>query len=266
MNSSVRPPAVAAMFYPGDADTLKDMVNQQVAAGQGFHSAATKALIAPHAGYVYSGGVAGSAYQSIKDQAEQIQRVVLLGPAHRLAFRGVAAPSHAYFATPIGHVEVDHEVLQPLIDKYKFLGVLDQAHQQEHGLEVHLPFLQMVLNDFKVVPLVVGQASPDDVAAVLDELWGGEETLVVISSDLSHYHDYATAKKMDAVTAACIESYNYEDLAHDGACGFYPVRGLMKVASERNLSIHRLDMCNSGDTAGDKNRVVGYGAWALVED
>lgn len=264
MNASIRPPAVASMFYPGDSDALKNEVNQYINDGKGMPELRAKAIIAPHAGYVYSGGVAGSAYQTIQSLASEIRRVVLLGPAHRVALQGIAAPSNDFFATPLGNVAIDQAAIAQLVNKFNFVQIIDEAHRQEHALEVQLPFLQELLDNFTVVPLVVGQTPPEDVAAVLNDLWGGDETLIVISSDLSHYQPYENAQQMDLATAACIEEFDYQNLPHEGACGYFPVCGLLKVARERNLAMHRLDMCNSGDTAGDKKSVVGYGAWALV--
>jgi MEMO1 family protein len=262
--ASIRATAVAGLFYPNHPVELRRMV-------QGFLSPAPpslpitrKAIIAPHAGYVYSGPIAGSAYAALSGLAGQINRVLLLGPSHTLAFRGLAAPDADFFATPLGDLPVDRTALSTL-SALPQVQTLNLAHTREHGLEVHLPFLQVVLGSFKLVPLVVGEGRPAEVAEVLQQLWGGPETLIVISSDLSHYQDYATAQQLDATTAQAIEGLKPEAIDRDGACGRLPIQGLLLAARKRHLVVHRLDLRNSGDTAGPKDRVVGYGAWLLGE-
>jgi AmmeMemoRadiSam system protein B len=224
--------------------------------------AAPKALIVPHAGYIYSGPVAASAYARLRDAGSQIRRVVLLGPAHRLAFPGLALSSASAFATPLGAVELDPQA-QESLRKFPTVQVLDPAHAQEHSLEVQLPFLQEVLDDFHLVPILVGRATSEEVSAVLELLWGGDETLLLISSDLSHYHDYATAQQLDAATSRAIEELRPEALDFEDACGCLPVCGLLQSARQRGMAVETLDVRNSGDTAGDRNRVVGYGSYAF---
>jgi AmmeMemoRadiSam system protein B len=258
---SVRQPAVAGMFYPDDPRELRGLVSQYLAAAE-TAGGVPKAIIAPHAGYIYSGPVAASAYALLKAARGAISRVVLLGPAHRLAFSGLALPSSDFFATPLGDVPIDREAVAALKNLPQ-VQVLDAAHAREHSLEVHLPFLQEALGEFRLVPLVAGDASAAQVGEVLERLWGGPETLIVISSDLSHYHDYQTARRMDAVTSRAIESLRFEDLDFDAACGRVPVSGLLYVARQRGLSIRTLDLRNSGDTAGPRDQVVGYGAYAI---
>jgi AmmeMemoRadiSam system protein B len=262
--ASIRQPAVAGLFYPDDPRALHEVVQAYLASAlPADDPAAPKALIAPHAGYIYSGPVAATAYAALGRARDHIKRVVLLGPAHRHAFRGLAAPSVEYFATPLGTIAIDHAALGTLAGMAQFV-TLDAAHAGEHSLEVHLPFLQEVLGTFTLVPLVVGQAGSEEVAAVLEKLWGGPETLIVISTDLSHYRDYAGARSIDRTTCAAIESLRYEEIGHESACGRAPLSGLLLLARRRGMGITTLDLRNSGDTAGGRDRVVGYGSWALA--
>ncbi len=225
-------------------------------------SAHPRAIIVPHAGYVYSGPVAASAYASLAGEHDHIHRVVLLGPAHRVPLHGLAASSADAFRTPLGDVPLDHEAIARLIHLPQ-VTAYDEAHQLEHSLEVQLPFLQEVLDDFVLVPLVVGEASADEVAEVLEQFWDDPGTLYVISSDLSHYHDYDTARMRDERTTRAIEHLRPEDIRYDDACGRNPVNGLLLLARRHGLRPHTLDLRNSGDTAGPRDQVVGYGAWAF---
>jgi len=261
---TTRTPAVAGMFYPADAQELHSMVAQylQDAAKSASKSDPPKAIIAPHAGYIYSGPVAASAYARLKPVHDKIHRVILLGPSHRIPLFGLAISSVDQFMTPLGSVSLDRDAIKQIADMPQ-VRVLDEAHSMEHSLEVHIPFLQEVLDDFKLVPLVVGDARPDEVAEVLERLWGGPETLIVISSDLSHYHDYATARQMDRDTSNAIEKLALENIHSEDACGCRPLSGLLFLARKLGLKAETIDLRNSGDTAGDKNRVVGYGAYVL---
>lgn len=260
----VRPPAVAGFFYPSSARELSHAVDGYLAAaGSADRQALPKAIIVPHAGYVYSAPVAAPAYAALRQVADRIRRVVLLGPAHRVAVRGLAAPRAAAFRTPLGDVPIDLSAIEAIAGLPQ-VERRDDAHRDEHCLEVQLPFMQRLLSDFTLVPLVVGGATPDEIAEVLERLWGGPETLIVISSDLSHYHDYATAQRMDARAAAAIESFDLAALDEDQACGRLPILGLLTAARRRGLLVQRLDLRNSGDTAGPRDRVVGYGSWALT--
>ncbi len=267
---SVREAAVAGQFYPGSAAELEATVRQFLDGAGGADSEKTagapvpKAIIAPHAGYVYSGAVAASAYARLEPAASVIKRVVLLGPCHRVAVKGLALSGADAFATPLGNVPVDKEAAAMILDLPP-VEVFDATHAQEHSLEVHLPFLQIVLDDFAVVPLVVGEAPPEQVAEVLDALWGGPETLIVVSSDLSHYLDYDSARKIDSETCRAIETLDAKAISRDGACGRFPVGGLLEIAKRRGLTVTTLDLRNSGDTAGPKDRVVGYGSWMFQE-
>ncbi len=260
--TSVRKPAVAGVFYPNDARALKAHLESLLAQAPDVPGPAPKAIIAPHAGYIYSGPVAASAYARVKSARGRIRRVILLGPAHRVGFRGLARSSALYFETPLGRVPVDTEAMA-MIAELPQVVLLDAAHAHEHSLEVHLPFLQTLFDDFRLVPLVVGEASPTEVGEVLERLWGGEETLIVISSDLSHYHDYAIAQGRDRATSQAIEQLRYEDIDYEDACGRMPVSGLLHVARRRGLTAHTIDLRNSGDTAGPRDRVVGYGAYVF---
>ena len=258
----VRPPAVAGSFYPVDRAELEEMVRGFLSQVQASAGPVPKAVIAPHAGYVYSGPVAASAYARLAAARGSVSRVVLLGPSHRVALRGLAVPDAAAFATPLGRIELDAPAIAR-VTALREVRVLHAAHEFEHSLEVHLPFLQVVLGSFCLVPLVAGDASAGDVARVLDAVWGGDETLIVVSSDLSHYHDYATARRLDAATTRAIEQLEPEAIDFDDACGRVPIRGLLEAVRARGLSPETLDVRSSGDTAGPRESVVGYGAWAF---
>ena len=256
-----RQPAVAGSFYPANPAQLHLMLDQYLSDAASAEKV-PKAIIAPHAGYIYSGPIAASAYARLKKAHDRITRVVLIGPSHRVAFRGLAVSRAETFTTALGLVLVDQEAVQKIV-KLPFVVYFEQAHTYEHSLEVHLPFLQEMLDNFEIVPIVAGDASPEQVSQVLDALWGGEETLIVISSDLSHYHNYATARQMDKSTSRTIEKLEYEQLDFESACGRVPVSGLLKLARKKSLSIKTIDLRNSGDTAGDKSSVVGYGAYVI---
>ena len=261
--SSARPAAVAGLFYPNEREALSRTVSQLLSGAQGPSPAVPKALIAPHAGYVYSGPIAASAYALLAPARDTIKRVVLLGPTHRVAVRGLALPAAAHFATPLGSVEIDREAIERLRALPQVV-VSDDAHALEHSLEVHVPFLQTVLSDFKLVPLAVGYAEPAEVAAVLEALWGGPETLIVVSSDLSHYLTYQRAQSTDRKTCEAILALR-TDIDHEQACGATPVSGLALAAQRKGLRPELIDLRNSGDTAGDKSRVVGYASFAFYE-
>jgi len=259
-----RPAAVAGTFYPGDRDVLATTVDALLDAAPAWRGATPKALVVPHAGYVYSGPIAATGYATLRAARGQASRVVLLGPAHNVAVRGLAAPSVDAFSTPLGDLPIDVEARSAALE---LPGVLvdDAAHAREHSLEVHLPFLQRVLGEqVLIVPFVVGQANPETVASVLDLLWGGDETVVVVSSDLSHYLDHTSATARDRHTADAIVTGTVDALRADDACGAYPVRGLLVAATRHGLHTTVLDVRNSGDTAGPRDRVVGYGAFALT--
>jgi len=263
MQQERRAPAVAGTFYPADPQVLERTVRDHLA-GAWRSGGRPKAIIAPHAGYVYSGPVAATAYATLEACDPPVERVVLLGPSHRRFVEGLAAPSVAFFTTPLGDVAIDREAIEGILALPQ-VQVLDEAHVLEHSLEVHLPFLQVVLGDFSLVPFSVGRASPQEVAEVLDRLWGGPETLVVISSDLSHYLDYERARRLDGDTTRAIEALDPEGLHEEGACGRVPIRGLLHTARRRGLRCRTVDVRNSGDTRGGRDRVVGYGSYLFGE-
>lgn len=258
---TVRSPAVAGTFYPADARELHTMVSAYLDAAEASGHP-PKAIIAPHAGYVYSGPVAATAYAHLANARNTIKRVVLLGPAHRVDFDGLAVSGADAFATPLGTIPVDKPAIAKILALPQ-VQVLDEAHALEHSLEVHLPFLQEVLDDFTLVPLAVGEATPEETGEVLETLWGGPETLIVISSDLSHYHDYETAKQLDRATSHAIETLRPQDIHYEHACGRNPVNGLLYAARKHGLRARTVDLRNSGDTAGPRDQVVGYGAYVF---
>jgi hypothetical protein len=259
--SGVREPAVAGLFYPAASDELRTTIERYLDAAQSTGSA-PKALIAPHAGYVYSGPVAAAAYASLAEAREEVRRIVLLGPAHRMALAGMAISSATAFSTPLGAVPVDAEAFE-IAKRVPNVRVFDPPFEDEHSLEVQLPFLQVVLEDFQVLPVLVGQTPPESVAALIDALWGGDETRIIVSSDLSHYHGYEQAKQLDQHTAELVETLQLEELTSEHACGCHPLRGLLEVARARGLLVHAVDLRNSGDTAGPRSRVVGYGSFLV---
>ncbi len=262
---AIRPAAVAGSFYPAAAAELERQIAGLLgSAGTAAADPVPKALIAPHAGYIYSGPIAAAAYARLAPARGRITRVVVLGPSHFVGFRGLAAGSAETWHTPLGTVPIDRSVVERLIEA-KLVDVLDAAHAREHSLEVQIPFLQAALGEFSLVPIVAGDAAPEAVSALLDAVWGGPETLIVISTDLSHYLDYRTSQETDRLTADAIERLDRDALGPDAACGRVPLRGLLSAAKRRRMSIARLDLRNSGDTAGPRDRVVGYGSWALFE-
>ena len=265
MQPEVRPAAVAGMFYPGAATVLAAAVRAYLSESGSAESPAAlpKALIVPHAGYVYSGPVAACAYRLLGASRTTIRRVVLLGPVHRVPIRGLGLPAADAFATPLGLVRVDREAVA-IARELPQVRVSAPAHAHEHSIEVQLPFLQSVLDDFAIVPFAVGDASGEEVAEVIDRLWGGPETLFVVSSDLSHYHAYDQARALDRATATAILALD-ASLDHEQACGATPINGFALCARRHGLFAQLLDLRNSGDTAGDKLRVVGYSAFAFTE-
>jgi len=263
MNVNVREPAVAGLFYPADPGELRAMI-------AGFlrdvpvRDSPPKALVVPHGGYLYSGAVAARAYAQLAPLRYSVKRVVLLGPSHRIALRGLAVTSAEIFTTPLGAVPVDREAVGELLTLPQ-VGYQDAAHELEHSLEVHLPFLQTLLTRFSLIPLVVGEASPEIVAEVLDRLWGGGETLVVISTDLSHYQDHISARLQDRNTSTAIKDLDFRQIREHDACGRNPLNGLLYLARAKGLTATCLDLATSGDTAGPRDRVVGFGAYTLSE-
>ena len=263
LQSEVRRPAVAGGFYPSGARELKRTV-------EALLSQATKrrelsglcGLVTPHAGYVYSGPIAGKAFSLLAHSNDGPNRILLIGPPHYVPLRGIVAPSCSAFATPLGDVAVDVGAVESLRDA-GLVTLDDTPHAPEHALEVELPFLQRVLEDFTIVPLLVGAASPEQVARVIETVLG-KRTLLVVSTDLSHFLDYPTAERRDLATAGTIERLDYTTLGPNDACGFSALNGALCAASRCSWTVTRLDLRNSGDTSGEKRRVVGYGAWAFT--
>ncbi|HEX4982009.1 MAG TPA: AmmeMemoRadiSam system protein B [Ilumatobacteraceae bacterium] len=262
----VRPAAVAGTFYPNAPTSLRQALQHSFDAAAPLPSGEArvpKALVVPHAGYQYSGPIAASAYARLGEARHAVRRVVLAGPSHRVYLRGLGLSSADAFDTPLGLVRVDTELRDEVVG-LPGVHINDAAHAYEHSLEVQLPFLQTVLDNFTFLPLSVGDATTDEVAAVLEACWGGPETLVVVSTDLSHYLPYAEARGVDACTAAAIVGSLSRRISDTAACGARALRGLLRVATERNLTVEQLDLRNSGDTAGGHDKVVGYGAFAVA--
>lgn len=261
---TVRQPAVAGTFYPADPQQLEGEVLAYLAGAETPSGSVPKAIIAPHAGYVYSGPIAANAYARLAPARGRIRRVVLIGPSHRVPFRGMAVTTAQAYATPLGEIPIDRDAVAALL-RVPGVAALDAAHGPEHSLEVHLPFLQKLLGSFALVPIVAGDADPDTVADALEAVWGGDETAIVVSSDLSHYLDYDSARRIDDRTRRAIEALDTAGIGFDQACGRVPIGGLLTVARRRGLAVETVDLRNSGDTAGPRGGVVGYGAWAFVE-
>ena len=257
---SVRQPAVAGTFYPANKTALKDAITHLLADASD-HNLQSRILVVPHAGYIYSGEIAASAYKLLEQYPHKIERVVLLGPSHRTPFYGLALPDSKVFHTPLGSIDIDSETAEELLSLSQ-VQVLEAAHELEHSLEVQLPFLQMCLTDFKLLPLVVGDADTMAVSEVLEAIWGGPETLIIISTDLSHFHTYQDAQAIDNNTVNSIMNME-NSLTGEQACGCRPLNGLLALAKEKGMTVETLDVRNSGDTAGTHDSVVGYGAFAL---
>jgi len=264
--STLRQAVVAGRFYPDDPSLLQASVVRYLAAGRRKHvpiGSRPKAIIVPHAGYEFSGPIAGTAYAQLQTIADSVQRVVLLGPAHHVGFSGLAVSTASYFETPLGEIPIDTECVGRLLELPQVV-LFDEAHAAEHSLEVQLPFLQVTLRrDFLLAPLVVGRAGAAEVAEALEAVWDGSETLLVISSDLSHYHDYATARVVDQETSRFIETLQPDKLCGQRACGYAGIRGLLEQVKRRGLQMTTLDVRNSGDTSGSRDQVVGYGAYVV---
>lgn len=257
----IKYPAVAGMFYPGEPDSLRQTVDDFMQHASATMQTRPQALVAPHAGYRYSGPIAASAYATLLPWADRIRRVAVLAPSHRVPLRGIALSTADAFATPLGQIAVDASAVA-LLSGMPGVIVLDAAFAEEHALEVQLPFLQRVLDDFTLVPLIVGQADADDVTRVIEAL-RDDDTLIVVSSDLSHYHTYADCQARDRTTSAAIEELRDDAIGPHDACGAFPLRGLLQTARAHGWHGETLDLRNSGDTAGDRSRVVGYGAYVF---
>lgn len=263
--SKIRKPAVAGAFYPKNKGELNKMLDEMLTKADVLDSN-PKAIIAPHAGYIYSGQIAASAYKPLAKLQDKIKKIVLFGPSHRVAFNGLAVPKNDIFETPLGNIKIDQENIK-LIKDFPQISISDEAHAQEHSLEVHLPFLQKIFGDnFELTPIVVGSSNAVEIGEIIEKLWGDEETLIVISTDLSHFHSYDEAFEIDVATCKDVVNLNLENLESSKMCGFLPVSGLLNVAKNKNLQVKIVDFCNSGDVLvnnqpTDQNRVVGYASF-----
>ena len=256
---SCRKSAVAGSFYPNDPVELGLVIKNLLNRGSNTKTC-PKIIISPHAGYIYSGIIAARAYSTILSFKNLISRVVIIGPSHFVWFKGLAVPSDTYFSTPLGDVPVDRDAIKSLSD---YVVVNNEAHKKEHSIEVQIPFLQCVLSDFSIVPIVVGDASAEEVSRVIEILWGGTETLFVLSTDLSHYHSYDECNKIDKKTSEYILKKDFQKLSGEMACGYSGLRGMLNTVNKLSIDGKLLGICNSGDTSGSKDRVVGYGAYSF---
>jgi MEMO1 family protein len=261
---NIRPTAVAGLFYPASSNELVQLVDNELSQVTLKSEHHPLAIIVPHAGYIYSGAIAASVFKYLQNFRSIIKRVLLIGPSHRVAFQGLALSNADYFQTPLGNVRLDKHGQEKLLN-IPDIQIIDQAHANEHSIEVQLPFLQQVLDDFSLIPIVAGHASAELVSQAINTVWDGEETMVVVSSDLSHYHDYKTAQLLDNTTSKSIVDLDYTAISSANACGYVGVNGLLLCAKKRQLKASIIDVRNSGDTAGDKNSVVGYGGYLFEE-
>ncbi|PSW05735.1 AmmeMemoRadiSam system protein B [Photobacterium lipolyticum] len=259
---NIRYPAVAGSFYDKSAQHLQSQLDNWLKPPPALRHS-IRALIVPHAGYIYSGETAAQAYRHLKSLADKIERVILVGPSHRFYFQGCALPSAHYFATPFGNIPIDTQAIEKL-QKIEDVEVSDQAHALEHCLEVQLPFLQTCLHQFTLLPMLTGNVSPVTVANLIDDLWQQDNTLLVVSSDLSHFHPYSEAQSIDKNTCSLIEHFE-PSLTPEQACGSTGINALLLLAKKRGYQLTRMDLKNSGDTAGDKERVVGYVSYLISE-
>lgn len=263
MDTHIRKPLVAGFFYPDETQLLTRTIKNYL--NKNKDNPLPKALIVPHANYTYIGSMLATAYASLSNRANQIKNVVLLGASHRIKFRGIAITSKLVYLTPLGQVPVNESVMMNLL-KMPQIIMYDEAHIKEHSLEVQLPFLQTILQHFSLIPLVADETTVNNVNEILNLLWGNEETLVVITSNLSYYNNYNTAQQLDQEISQIIETLRWQDLKRNDICGAHLIGGLLKTAQQKSLKVKTLDLCNSGDTIGTKDRVVGYGTYAFYED
>jgi AmmeMemoRadiSam system protein B len=260
----VRPSAVAGYFYPSSEEQLIKIIKNYIEKANISIKSKPKALISPHAGYIYSGPIAAYGYKSIMPYYKDYDQIILLGPSHFEFVPGIATAPVDYFETPLGKIPIDKESIKKILPLPYVYQNMD-AHKKEHSLEVQLPFLQYIFKEkeFKIIPIAVGKIQPKEIWEILNILYN-EKILIIVSSDLSHYYDYNTAKLLDEKTANAIEELNPYQIHYEQACGRVPIQGLLLFAKQRNLTPIRLDLRNSGDTAGDKRQVVGYGSWCFI--
>ena len=248
-------------FYPASSEDISSLL-KELLDKTSSNEILPKALIAPHAGYIYSGEIAANAYKTLLNHKDKIENIILLSPAHRYPLSQVAFHSAQHFQTPLGKIEVNHKLIKS-IEHFNFVNNINDAFNFEHALEVHLPFIQYLFKSVKIVPLIVGACSEDNIAEMIETLWNPPQNIIIVSSDLSHFHSYEKAQRIDQQTRQKIEHLNFSALNPDDAYGYYPLKGLIKIALKKELKVTALDLRNSGDTAGDKNRVVGYGSFAF---
>ena len=256
--------AVAGTFYPADRTELAELVDGMLAGAPSAHDAGPPiALIAPHAGYVYSGPTAAAAYARLRLWAPFIDRIVVVGPAHRVAVHGLGLSTAEAFETPLGRIPVDRAACDELLT-HRGVCISDETHRDEHSVEVHLPFLQRILGDaWQLVPVVAGSGPPPVIADAFETLWGAHGTVFVISTDLSHYHDLRSARSLDRTTAATIVAASWEHLGSEDACGAVPVRGALELARRHGEHVSLVELATSADTIGPADRVVGYGSFVI---
>lgn len=259
----IREPSVAGMFYPEKRLVLMQEVKQFLQNNQ--PAIKPKALIVPHAGYQYSGQVAGNVYQYLKPYQNKFKKVLLIGPAHRKAFHGIGVLQDDFYNTPIGALKIEREIIEKLVDKFERVNYQDLAFNGEHCLEVQFPFLQLVLNQVSIIPTLVSHCDTERVSELIKYFWEEEETLIIISSDLSHFLDYESCSKKDFLTSQNIVSMKGENLQHDDACGQLGIAGLLQVVKEKGFNISEVSRCNSGDVTGEMSRVVGYGGYLIYD-
>jgi len=265
--TTIRTAAVAGSFYPADASTLRSLINNlldDITETTTAPDQQLRALIVPHAGYLYSGPVAATAYHQLARQCQHIQRIALLGPSHHVYLQCIAAPQADWFATPLGHIKVDQEGLRQLMEQFPRIQFRPDAHVPEHCLEVQLPFLQQTLESFSILPLLIGDIDPGTLLPILERLTDDPQTLVIVSSDLSHYLEYAAAGRLDQATARAIVNLQWVDIKPRQACGATAIQGLLHWAQQLRLQAKILDVRNSGDTSEPRDRVVGYGSFAFT--
>ncbi len=258
----VRPAVFAGSFYPAAPQVLIKNIEAMLNKTSRPIIESIKAFIVPHAGYIYSGQIAAEVFRQLKSTHQNLKNIVLIGPSHRVWFKGLSVPSAEKFATPLGEIDLNCEQIKQLIKKPQ-VHVRDDAHQQEHCLEVQLPFIQYLFKQIKIIPIVVGETTTAEIIEVLECYWDDPQTVILVSSDLSHFHDYQTAKNIDQTTQKFIESFDYQSIENQMACGSAAIKAVLKMAKQKSMQITHLGYCNSGDTAGDINRVVGYAAYAI---
>jgi len=254
----IRRAAVSGRFYPSDKLELSKIISSFMRKAVITNREIPKAIISPHAGYIYSGQIAAAGYK-VLERPNNIKKIILFAPSHFANFDGIVASNVDFFETPFGKIKVNNNSIERL-EKKSLINVDNFAHEQEHSIEVQLPFLQYILNEFQIVPLLVSSNGFKNIPAIINELMD-KETLIVVSSDLSHYLPYEKAVITDKKTADHILNLEYDELSIDSACGIGAIKGLLLYTKIKHGKIDLIELKNSGDTSGDKSSVVGYGAF-----